>query len=251
LEGKIWSDDRETPNALTGPQKLLIKRAKVDVQIVLKESNIASKYELFQRLNTTGSPLEPMEIRNCLLIMVNAEFAEWLKQLAQDPNFRSCVPLSEKALDELGDREMVARFLAFRRLADDQLRNISDVTQFLDDKLIAYATDPNFDRATEERAFRDTFNLIADTVGEDAFRRYDRVRDRFAGMFLVSAYEVIALGIGYCQPGWTPPTADAVRNLVRDIWSNEEFTDHSGAGVNAPRRVKTTIPLGRRLFQGL
>ena len=249
LEGKIWSETPDDPASLSPPQKLLIKRSKVDVQIVLKESNIASKYELFQRLNTTGSPLEPMEIRNCLLIMANPEFAAWLKELAEDPHFRACVPLSDKAIEELGDREMVARFLALRTLPEAELRRISDVAQFLDEKLIQFASDPNYQREDEEQAFRQTFKLIFDTLGEDAFRRYDRSQNRFMGMFLVSAYEVIGLGIGSLQPGWMPADSGLIGQIARDLWANTEFTQNSGMGINASRRLKTAVPLGRRLFR--
>jgi hypothetical protein len=54
LGGKIWKDIENPQGSLQGltpEQRLLIKKAKIDVQIVLEGSN-QLKYDLFQRLNT-------------------------------------------------------------------------------------------------------------------------------------------------------------------------------------------------------
>jgi uncharacterized protein with ParB-like and HNH nuclease domain len=55
LEGKKWDDSEDPNNSLTQAQRLLIKRAKIAVSIIEKESDEMAKYELFQRLNTGGS----------------------------------------------------------------------------------------------------------------------------------------------------------------------------------------------------
>jgi hypothetical protein len=47
---------------------------KIDVSIILRESDEYAKYELFQRLNTGGTPLSPQEVRNAILVMVNRGF---------------------------------------------------------------------------------------------------------------------------------------------------------------------------------
>ena len=52
LTGKRWDDETHPDQSLTNAQRLLIKRAKIDVSIILKESDESAKYELFQRLNT-------------------------------------------------------------------------------------------------------------------------------------------------------------------------------------------------------
>ena len=55
LEGKKWDDPNDRDNSFTPTQRLLIKRSKIAVNIVEKESDKMIKYELFQRLNTGGS----------------------------------------------------------------------------------------------------------------------------------------------------------------------------------------------------
>jgi uncharacterized protein with ParB-like and HNH nuclease domain len=61
LAGKRWEDDNPQ-QSLTAPQRLIIKRTKIDVSILLRESSDKTQYELFQRLNTGGSPLSDQEV---------------------------------------------------------------------------------------------------------------------------------------------------------------------------------------------
>jgi len=52
LDGKKWDDSNDPDNSFTQAQRLLIKRAKIAVNIVQKESDAMIKYELFQRFNS-------------------------------------------------------------------------------------------------------------------------------------------------------------------------------------------------------
>src|SRR5215203_5557087 len=168
LEGKRWEDENGG-DALDREQQLLIKRSKLDVQIVLRESDEASKYELFQRLNTGGSPLSDQELRNCILIMVNRDFYHWLVALAKDPNFQSCIALTDRALEEQYDIELVVRFIVFRRITTEKLREIGDIGEFLTDEIVRLAQAEDFDREQEEAAFHFTFELLAETLQDSAF----------------------------------------------------------------------------------
>jgi hypothetical protein len=250
LKGKCWSENGDDESGLTSEQKLLIKRAKIDIQIVLKESDPTSKLELFQRLNTGGSLLRPMETRNCLLIMVSPGFADWIKSLAEDPVFRKCVDLSENQVEELYDRELVTRFLVFRKMEEGDLDDIGDMSEFVDKQSIALAQSPTYDRSTETQAFRQTFRSIAEALGKNAFKRHDRSKDRFLGQFLISAFEVIACGLGYHEPRWKG-TPGAIERVAKKLRGDKAFLKNSGAGVRANTRVRTTIPMGRKLFSSM
>lgn len=139
LKDKRWESDEENGNYLDRDQQLLIKRSKLDVKIVLRESDEGSKYELFQRLNTGGSPLSDQELRNCLLIMVNRDFYRWLLDLSKDPNFQRCVALTDRNLNEQYDVELIVRFLLFRNSTKSDLKNIGDLGEFLTDNIVDMA----------------------------------------------------------------------------------------------------------------
>ena len=250
LEGKRWADD--DPNRSIGSaNQLIIRRAKLDVKIILRESSESSKYELFQRLNTGGSQLSDQELRNVILITVNSDAYRWIEELASDDNFQTCIALSERLLSERYDLELVTRFVVFRSLGEDKLGSIGDIGDFLTDSIVEIATPDRFGQVkeTEEKAFRDTFAALAESLGEESFRRFDPSKERHLGGFSISAFEPIALGIGFHNTGITKCLpGDKIRQAVRDLWVNEVFLRHSGTGVRASTRVPSNIPLGRRLF---
>jgi hypothetical protein len=135
-------DEAHPDQSLTSAQRLLIKRAKIDVSIILKESDESAKYELFQRLNTGGSQLSDQEVRNSILVMLNKEFYRWMKQLSDEEAFRDTVGLSERATEEQYDMELVLRFIALRTLPNDDLARIRELGEFLTEKAAELA-DPD------------------------------------------------------------------------------------------------------------
>jgi len=96
LEGKTWDGD----SSFTRDQQLYIKRSKIDVNIVLKESDETAKYELFMRLNTGGSSLSPQEVRNCLMVMAYPSTYEWISELAANQDFLNAISLSDRLMNE-------------------------------------------------------------------------------------------------------------------------------------------------------
>lgn len=150
LAGKTWNG----ADPFTKNQQLYFKRARIDVNIVLKESDEKSKYELFMRLNTGGTALEPQEVRNCLMIMAYPNLYEWIRKLSMDPDFTSCTSLSDGAMAEQYPMELVTRFLTFRKLPEKELAEVVDIGDFLNDKLPSLFQIAEKDRRIEERAFQ-------------------------------------------------------------------------------------------------
>ncbi|BAY29180.1 hypothetical protein NIES2107_10210 [Nostoc carneum NIES-2107] len=249
LEGKKWEDPYDTQNSLTQTQRLLIKRAKIDATILLKESDEIAKYELFQRLNTGGSIATPQEVRNCILVMFNRDMFHWMKGLSQNEMFRECIALSERPIEQQYDMELLLRFLVFRTLEEREMRKIgNDLSGFLTDKMVEMAKNEKYNYSEEETAFNRTFEILYEQMGSDSFRRYSPNKDKFLGGFLVSAYEVIALGMGYNYENLSKSHIDVIEK-VKQIWISPEYTNWSGSGTTAQRRVPKLVPFGRKMFQ--
>jgi Protein of unknown function DUF262 len=247
LEGRRWQDENHPDQSLTTAQRLLIKRAKINVSIILKESDEMAKYELFQRLNTGGSMLSDQEVRNSILVMMNLELYKWMRTLSRDQNFITCVALSDRAIDEQYDIELLSRFIVFRTMAPAALKTIGDVGEFLTEKAKAIAQDKSFDYKKEETAFRETFATLAATLEDNAFRRYDKSKQRFVGGFSVSAFEAVAIGMGY-NPKISAANPSLVEVGVKHMWADAEFVSNSGSGVRASSRVPKIVPYGRAIF---
>lgn len=263
LEGKTWGEpqeegttkksgaEREFPSAL----RIAFKREKLDFKIVKKESDPATKYELFQRLNTLGTSLSPQEVRNCLLIMINRELYQWLADLATFGPFQRTIALSEKQLDERYDVELALRFIVLLKSSTEELKDKPDIGEFLTEQMKLFALDKTFDRKGIGEDFKETFKLVEKVLQDQAFRRFDAKKKRFMGGFSISAYEVIAVGVGANVTKWkvrishSPEWKTPFLEIVQGLWADATFLKYSGSGVRASTRLPNLIPLGRRIFK--
>jgi hypothetical protein len=254
LAGKVWEDDDKP--SLSSSQRLLIKRAKMDVKIIDRDSSSDSKYELFQRLNTGGSPLSEQEVRNVLLLMRSRERFRWIFELGRSAEFQGSIALSDRLLSERYDLELVFRFIGFLKSSDNELKQFEDVGVFLDDWAgkIGDFSEP---QCIELGALlRETFGLIQEAFESDGFRRYSLDDHDFKGPFSVSAFEATSVGVGHNLAYWrdlrASQGADEVRSQLHDrierLWSHETFKQRARSGVRASGRVPYTVPLGRELF---
>ena len=241
LANRTWDGE----SGIGRDNQLLIKRSKIDMRIILRESSKASKYELFQRLNTGGSQLTEQEMRNVITIMVDPSFYDWMETLAQDENFRLCTALSDRAQNERYDLELVTRFIALRS-RDESLLNVGDLGVFLDDEAERLAGDRAFDREHEKSAFGATFKTLFHEYGDDIFRRYDVTKKRHLGGFLISAFEVFAIGLGwYVQGSNIKVNKQKFQKAVKSMWLDPEFTKNAGSGISGSRRIPVVVPHAR------
>lgn len=267
LKGVVWGDDpllreqaslsqstsliEEKPVSTTSldvTQRLLIKRAKIQVNIILEGDDKSSKYELFMRLNTGGSNLSFQELCNCMLLSLNRKAYEWLTSLSDEENFKHCVNLTDRAISERYDMELVLRFLVFRSLDETHLRSMGDLNEFLTKKALEMATSTTFNWEKEGEYFKRTFDLLHSTVQGNAFRRYDTIKGRFVGGFLVSVFETIAFGIGYNLDSIDKQAID-VEEKIKLLWQRAEFTEATRSGRSASSRISRVVPLGREVFR--
>jgi hypothetical protein len=215
----------------------------------LKESDETAKFDLFQRLNTGGSELSPQEVRNCLLMMMNKPMFDWLKGLPKDANFIETTALSDRLLDEAYDVELSLRFLILSEIEEDKIKSIGDVGIFLTDQMTLLAQNKRYKKPPFQKLFTDTFFLIDEIMGDEAFKRFSVQKQRHEGGFLLSQFEVVALGIAYNLANGTLCTKNKIREKVQSIWTDAHFTDWATSGVTASRRLPRLIPYGRKLFK--
>lgn len=248
LDELQWDDIENPKKSLPLEVQLSLKRSKLSVSIILKESDENAKYDLFQRLNTGGSELSPQEVRNCLLLMMNKKMFEWLRTLSKHDSFIEVTALSDRPIEESYDVELVLRFMVLHDLDETGLQRIGDVGVFLTEQMTTLAQMKKFDYKLNEKVFKDTFDLLAESIGENAFKRYSTTKRRHEGGFLLSQFEVVALGVAYNVRRSIEVTSTQIPKLVSGIWSDKRYTAWSSSGINASRRVPKLVPLGRTLF---
>lgn len=245
LAGRSW--DGAQP--LSDAQKLDFKRSKLDVKIIKRESDESTKYDLFQRLNSYGSPLTAQEMRHALLSGVSSEFASWVEELAGREDFLDTVALPEKSKDEKYDEDLVLRFLFLHSKEDITPTSLRSFNQKLDDGALEMASSYPTGSQKMEHVFKSTFSLLNQALGDDAFRKWNQQKDRFQGGFLNTAFEVLAMGVGFHLSNGSAVRSD-LRDAAKELWLRPEMSARFATGVSTEKRLSQTIPLGRELMAG-
>ncbi|KAA6325118.1 hypothetical protein EZS27_025632 [termite gut metagenome] len=247
LKGKTFGNDdsEETDNTLSDVQRRYFKRVKLNMVIIQKESDEDSKYDLFQRLNTGGTALNDQEIRSCLMVMTNPELYRRIKELTDYLSFVQTTGLSDKNIEEQYNLELVIRFICLRKLAVEEIRGVPDLGDYLNHQIVKIMKDPNFNWDIEFSILKQTFDKLNLSLKEKSFIRYSP-EGLCSGGFLVAAYEIIALGIGY-DPNNVQ--TEEIENKTRLVWGTITQESISWKGYNASGRLLKTLKLGRRIFQ--
>jgi uncharacterized protein with ParB-like and HNH nuclease domain len=247
LAGFKWNNSNKQFE-IDSSLKLEIKRVKIDVKIVKKQSDKNVKFELFQRINTLGSRLSDQEVRNCLLIMINKEFYHWLKSISNNENFLNTISLADRLIEEQYHIELALRYFIYKNIALSEIKGVTDLSEFITDKMIKYAEDTTFDKDKEKAIFEGTFAVLNKILGEDVFKRYVKANDRFQGKFLLSLFETISIGVGKNLEKSTLLDENEILNSIKKIWESPDFLTKYGSGVNVTSRLPVLIPLGEKIF---
>jgi hypothetical protein len=251
LAGKRWEPSNEqAEDGIGKEQQLQIKRARLRVEILKKESDPKAKFELFQRLNSGGANLTPQEVRNSVAVMLNPDLFDWLVQRSDDANFKLTTAQTETALEQQAGVELALRFFAFRHVP---YTSGLDVHEYLDQALEKMASDPAFPRQAEEDVFTKTFHWLGDALGDRAFRKWNAQQQQFMGKFLMSSFEVIAVGVAGNAEALDAMTPEARKaylvERVQALWADLTFISNSGAGVRGTTRLANLLPMGQAFLK--
>lgn len=247
LNDKHWKQKGDKDkNAFSPTIQRDVKRARIRVEILKKESDAYAKYELFQRLNTGGSKLSEQEVRTCTMIMINKPFAEAIKALSRIKDYTGTLDITSAKKTKQTDVELVLRLLVYRNFP---YQKGLDVHEYLDDGTIFIAKKDDFDLEEEKKCFKETFKLINESLGKNAFKKYDG--RRFLGQFLVSAYDAIAYGISQNIKTIKAreDSKEFILEKVKALWQDQYFTEYSAAGTRGTTRIEKLIPYGKKFFK--
>ena len=247
LKDKVWSPS-DDPNFIGDDIQRFFRQEKIDVKVLLRDSDDQAKYELFQRINTGGTPLSEQEVRNCILIMVNRPAYFWLEQASKDENFIACCPLPERVLLERYDLELALRFAILYDIDVTKVKEIKDLGQFLTTEMRSALSGDGKDLKKVGEDFERTFKLLNDAAGDNALRKFDIEKERFGGPFLISAFELVALGLSQNLDYAEQQGPDWLKAKIKAIWSDPRADGIYGQGVSTARRLPKTLDLGREFF---
>lgn len=244
LDGYMWENENKEKEIPSGI-KLSFKRAKINLTIILSESDIRAKFEVFQRLNTGGSNASNQEVRNNVMIMINPEKFRWFNNLASNIDFQETLALSERLSDEQYHMELLLRFIA---LNNYEYNNKKDVGDFLDDINDEILNNEGFNMAAIEENFLKTFSTLNRILGEKSFKKYNG--GDFKGKFLESSYEAVSVGLATNIDGYDFPADDGILfEKIRNLYEEPVLIRTSGSGSNAKVRIPKLVPFAKEYFR--
>ena len=249
LEGICWESSNDASKSLPKDLKLDFKRAKIVVNIVKKESDASAKYELFQRLNTGGSKLSEQEVRNCLMIMSNPDFYDFVYHLSNNDLFIKTTPLSNRMVEEQYRMELLIRYLiAVNCDVSTAKRDFSDLAPFLDDKTLELCNSEHFDYEEQNKIFTmvlTTLSRLPDIQTEDVFKKYT---NKFSGAVLSSAFLTITVGLANRIKSGLHIDGKEIANKIKQMYAQEAFVRYTANGIRAVDRYVNLIPFGEEYF---
>lgn len=244
---RIKSVQIANQNPLSKPIQFEFKRARLNLQILKRPSDVHTKYDLFQRLNSGGSIATPQEVRNCAVIMASEPFYRFLESLSKFESFAVVSRISDRGDIIQKPLEFVMRFVTF--LYND-FDSSFDVEEFIDKNIVELAEAPSVFGGVEG-VFKETFGLLESALGADALRRYDASKAAFVGHVGQVALEAVAVGVARNLKliSQLDNPAEFIERRVKDFWSQPEVKTFAKPGLSGGKRILSTLPFGEKFFK--
>lgn len=219
--------------------RLNLKRSVCRVEILQWNSNYDMRYELFNRLNTGGTPLTQQEIRNCIFRDISPAFNNFLKKISAKEEFKALIALSDIQYEQLYHEELALRFLSLYK-KDGQIKlSISQhMTKFMEEAL----NTADFDYDKYEKIFNKVFEVL-NPLGKEIFRQPN-------GAFATALYDVITFGIAeYINKYESAQQSDIQKIIDEEVRKDEILLRFSRKGGNNQRaRIQNRLREAKRIF---
>ena len=219
--------------------QLNIKRATCRVEIIKWDSEYDMRFELFNRLNTGGTPLTDQEIRNCIYRGISSTFNDFLKRLSSNKKFVGLVGASEKQVSELYLEELTLRFISmYKNIKNIKLSMGQHQTEFMK----AAVHNNNFDYSEYESVFRKTIEILH-PCKQEIFRSKN-------GVFATGFFDTIMIGVSENINLYEDASPELIRKKVKNELKHPSVVkkiSRSG-GNNSVQRVRNRIKEAQRIF---
>ncbi|MGW7085259.1 DUF262 domain-containing protein [Streptomyces sp. NPDC054871] len=230
-----------------------LKRNFIRAEVLRKENNPRLRYYMFKRLNSGGSPLEPQEVRNCTIRLLDPDFNNILLRLAGTGDFKYCTStVPEAQVEKRYNEELVLRFFAFRNSGSSYKHEVGDfLTEFMEAASAPEGVpDAVFSRERDESAFLKTFRVlkvasetVPDAVGNRVFGSVSAT-GKIRGQFAVYHFEGFALGLQSILERLNPDDRNQMARLgqrILEIKQDPRLRDHTGGGKNTASAYKARV----------
>ena len=231
LNGKRFDD-------LPASMKIKAKRSFVRMDVLRKGINPQLKYHMFKRLNTGGEKLSYQELRNCSIRLIDNKFIDFINVLGTNTDFlQTLTYVSNNQKKKKFAEELVLRFFAMKNKIDSFSHNVdSFLTEYMEEISIGDTTNHSvFDYEKEKSVFENTFRVLNQSLGKEAFAVYKNNSQKLSG-FNVYQYEAITAGIQsiYRELVDGSYSIEKLAQKIKEAKADKDFKSYTiGGGKNS------------------
>ncbi len=200
----------------------------------------ASKYQneynraviqIFNRINTSGKPLQPHEIRASIF---HGNFEKLLRELNKCESWRF---LFGSTHPRLKDMECILRYIAIR---ENHANYHSPMKKFLDDFMGEYRTIEDCKADEIKTAFTKTTELLVQADGHQHVRSGNR--------FSLPRFDALMFGVDVYRSRHSNPRPSNIKKLITKLNSSRQFNNAISASVNNADRVQMRLNIAKKIF---
>lgn len=219
--------------------QLNIKRAACRIEIIKWNSDYDMRFELFNRLNTGGTPLTDQEIRNCIFRGINTTFNIFLKEEGNEPILLELTSLTDKQRDELFNEELVLRFTS---LYNKNWKTVSEnISQHMTKFMQKAVKNDSFPYGDIRFVFKQTIQLLA-PFGKDIFRVGNNT-------FSTSLFDSITVGIAENIEHYLKVDSHLIQGKIEELKKTTEFRNLMGSAASSQSRVIKRMAISSKIFE--
>lgn len=229
LNGKRFED-------LTDRQQRIFNNRTLRCLVISARSDSEIRFQVFERLNQGGVPLNAQEVRHCVY---RGSLNDLLHDLAKDPNWLSISGKDEPS-PRMTDCELILRFLSFRERGKSYSPPLKGfLNGFMRDERHA-----GVDKLNEWKfAFQSTVRKLNRVFGVDAFRSAaiegeDLIWDKSLNRAVFDCQMLIFEGV---DEGWLSDNASRVKSEFLSLFGDSEFSDAVSRATADVARLRTRL----------
>ena len=202
------------------------------IQQEAPDDNGSSQYSIFERINTTSTPLSSQEIRSAIY---GGPFNDLILDLNEFESWRT---LFGNRSARKRDEELILRFLALH-LRFEQYQ--PPMKSFLNEYMSKNRNLKVHDEATIRGVFQDTTKVVLEKLGERAFKPRRALN--------AAVQDSIMIGIARrCKKG---PIRAAIREEYESLMQNEEFRELVYSQTSHLENVRRRVELATEAFSSV
>lgn len=224
-----------------------LKRARIQIYVLKRETDKMYKYEVFKRLNRGGSKLEDQEVRNCSSRLLGNKFPDFLKKLASNTKYIELLGIQDDRVQLAFSEEMLLRYFAVK----NNNKNFEhDVSPFLDHYMEKVSSgQAAFDYQREEELLVGIINILCKIDDKKRIFRSRTQEKKAIGPFSTTIFESVMYGVANNVQTLNEQTGDEIKSKIIQFVLKAKEQSLFGAGANTVAKFNGRIQLAKELLK--